>query len=339
MNKSPNRNLDALLIPTIASHSRQATPFDHADENNSYANLAALCAECGVDLHVTHFENLTSGTEGFAWNWKNSSWQLVGCPIPQLSLCYADLPQDFPKAIELQQALHAHPVTVVNALQLSDLLTDKLATYDLFSEHVPLTLNANDPDLLARLRGADCHPDLSIQNIFMKPRFGERGRGIYVTDLDDLAAHQAIRRMDYIVQPFLETNAGVPELDITGRHDLRMIICDGHIVLTYASMPAEGSYVSRCSHEIEIDMKQLPERLVDFATMVDDHLCHYGSRLYALDIGIGRSGKIWIYELNTMPGIVWDEKIPESKALFGKMQRILARWLCLNARPKNGAGK
>ncbi|MEM7588022.1 MAG: hypothetical protein AAF560_31830, partial [Acidobacteriota bacterium] len=285
---------NALLIATIVRRSPDSLPFASREENASYGHLAMLCAERGIDLHVTHFENLSGSARAFAWAWRWGSWKLVDLPLAELSLCYADLPQNYAAADAFRQALEAHPITLVNALPMSDLLTDKLATYRQFAAHVPLTWSADTPDLVDRLRAVQPHPDLSVDTLILKPRFGERGRGIHITDLESLASHPAGRYRDTIVQAFLETSSGIPELGIRERHDLRLILRDGEIVLAFARKPAESSDVRKCSQggrELPLAVADLPWRVTRFAAEIDARLSRFGPRLYSLDLGVGRSGK------------------------------------------------
>ena len=221
-------------------------------------------------------------------------------------------------------------IPVLNAFGLSDLLTDKLATHDHFEDLVPLTWSTETPDLVERLQAVRLHSDLSAEKLVLKPRFGERGRGIDFTQLHRLAESTALPHEDYILQAFLETCSGIPELDIEGRHDVRLILRDGEIALAFARLPASGSFISNCSQggrEIPLCVDDLQGRITDFAAVVDAQLSHFGSRLYSLDLGIGRSGKIWIYELNTMPGIVWDRRRSENMPLHREMHRTVADWL------------
>ena len=318
-----------LLIATIVRSSPQALPFETVDASSSYGHLAGLCAERGYDLCVTHYDNC-SGSKVLAWAWQNGSWHLTNLPLAKISLCYADLPDSFPGAKAFRRALESRSIPVVNALRLSDLLTDKLATHDFFEEHVPLTLRVDLPDLVDRLRDRRLHPDLSTGKLFLKPRYGERGKGLYVTDLAGLPGHPALGYADYILQAFLETRDGIPELGIHCRHDLRLIVCDGQVVLAFVRLPTGESLVSNCSQggrEVPLSVRRLPARIIRFACSVDARLQPFGPRLYSLDLGIGRTGKIWIYELNTMPGIVWDDLLPANKPLHQKMHRILANWL------------
>ena len=320
----------ALLIATIVHRSRGQTPFDDAAASSSYAHLAELLADYGIDLHLSHYANLVDEQHILAWNRRGSSWQAVHCHLGDLSLCYADLPVNFPEATELKQALGIHSMVIVNDLRLSDLFTDKLATWEFFPTLVPTTWNAGGHDVTARLHGDDLHPDLSLRKIFLKPRYGERSRGIRITGPNRLMEHLESGQPNYVIQPFLETHAGIPELGIQGRHDLRLILCNGEVVLAFVRVAAAGAYLCgfhQGGREIRVAPDRLPDRLLELAAMVDAQLAPYGPRLYSLDVGIGRSGKIWIYELNTMPGIVWDQQSAESRALHGKMHRIVAGWL------------
>ncbi|MEM7351753.1 MAG: hypothetical protein AAF657_13230 [Acidobacteriota bacterium] len=331
-----------LLIATIVGRSPEALPFAQGEENAAYGHLAALCAELGLDLHLAHHDNLSGKSSALAWSWRDGQWRPGQLPLAEVSLCYADLPPNFPRAGAFRQALEPLPMTIVNALPLSDLLTDKLATHEFFEDYVPPTWSAGRPGLVDHLRKVRLHSDISADKFFLKPRYGERGRGIYVTDLEGLAEHPALEACDYILQAFLETRCGIPELGIHERHDLRLILRDGEIVLAFARMPRAGSYVSNCSQggrEVPLAIERLPKRVTRFAADVDARLDHFGSRLYSLDLGLGPSGKIWIYELNTMPGIVWDDDKPENKPLHCNMHRILADWLAaapLQALPSSG---
>lgn len=326
----PQDRASVLLIATNVNRRPQPAPFDDAATADSHANLAGLCAALGLDLWLAHCASLRSEGAAVAWRWHGHRWQRMRCPLGEIDLAYADLPLGIPEARAFERALSAHSIPVVNDPRMSDCLTDKVATHDLFPNHVPTTWSAADPDLAQIVRQAELPADLDASRLFLKPRFGERGRGIFVTDLPGLSNHSVMGQADYIVQPFLETGSGIPELGIRGRHDLRLIVCNGRIELCFARQPGEGSYLSNCSQggrELPLEPDRLPVRVTELARRIDERLSGFGPRLYSLDIGIGRSGKLWIFELNTMPGIAWDEHKPENRPLHEKMHRIVARWL------------
>lgn len=307
---SDDKRLNVLLIVTIASRSRQMLPFHFDNENNSYAHLCSLCAAAGMNLYITHYDNVLPGSSVFSWIYQNDTWKLKNLDLSQVSLSYADLPPNEEKANVLRHILKKYHVRIVNDLQMSDCLTDKVLTYKMLSEFIPPTLDSNDPDVAIRLQEMPIHPDLSLEKLFLKPRFGERGKGIEIIDFSELVSASVLKKRQYIVQPLLESDAGIPELNIPGRHDLRLLLYNGEIIQFFARLPALHSYVSNKSHGGKLfyyDLHQLPEKFQALALRVDTRLQHYGPRFYSIDVGVGRSGKLWIYELNTMPGIVWEE--------------------------------
>lgn len=326
----PRRPASVLLIATNVRRDPQPSPFDDPATTDSYENLAVQCEALGLDLWLTHCANLRSERTALAWRRQRGRWRSAPCDLAEIDLAYADLPPSFPEARAFERALRSHSIPVVNDLRLSECATDKILTHELFPDHVPRTWSAAEPDLERVVRRAALHSDLDATRLLLKPRFGERGHGIFLVDPPGLSTHPAIGRRDYIVQPFLETNSGIPELGIRERHDLRLIVCDGRIELAFARLPESGSYLSNCSQggrELPLDPEDLPPRPTELAQRIDEHLSRFGPRLYSLDIGIGRSGKLWIFELNTMPGIAWDDRVPENRPLHESMHRLVARWL------------
>lgn len=328
--KPDNARANVLLIVTIASRSRQVLPFGTRDENDAYAHLSSLCAEAGMNLYISHFDNVLPDSSIFSWLYKDSSWQLKKLHLSQISLSYADLPPNEPQANALRKILLEYNVAIVNDLAMSDSLTDKLLTYQLFPELIPPTIDTCERNVAGKLREMSTHSDLSFEKLFLKPRFGERGKGISVFDFSDLISESVAKKREYIVQPFLESDAGIPELNIPGRHDLRMLVYNGEIIQLFARTPAANSYVSNyaCGGKIlHFEINQLPKKFRELALIVDERLRRYRPRLYSVDAGIGRSGKIWLYELNTMPGIVWEEEHMAHKPKYVRVHGVITEML------------
>lgn len=311
LKKANNTRLNALLIVTIASTSRQPKPFHFDNENNSYAYLSALCSEIGLDLHITHFKNYLPNSRIFSWTYREGEWILEEHPISEMHISYADLPQNFLEANNMRQLLIAENISITNELELSDCLTDKVATYHLLSEFMAPTFDVCEPNLMQSVSEMPLHSDLIREQLILKPRHGERGKGIEIIDLKDLNTPDVLNRTDYIIQPLIESSCGIPSLNIDGRHDLRMMICNGEILQFFVRIPTKDSFISNKRHGGTLfyyELSELPQQMVDLAKEVDKRLSQYSPRIYSIDVGVGKSGKIWIYELNTMPGIVWEEK-------------------------------
>ena len=192
--KSDNKRSNVLLIVTLASRSKQARPFNAENENDAYAHLSSLCAEAGMNLYITHYDNMLPGSRMFSWIYKDGSWKKEKLYIPRISLSYADLPPNEATANVLRKMLVKYDVKIVNDLQLSDCLTDKVSTYKMFPELIPPTFDTTDPDVAVSLRELSTHPDLSFERLILKPRFGERGKGIEIIDFSDLASTSVLKK-------------------------------------------------------------------------------------------------------------------------------------------------
>ena len=79
--------LQALLISTAANNFRYQAPFSTRDENTSYSHLAMRCLAHGIDLSVTHGDNLIGRHGASAWVWRGVAWRRVDLELEGISLC------------------------------------------------------------------------------------------------------------------------------------------------------------------------------------------------------------------------------------------------------------
>ena len=325
-NKDINGRHKVLLVVTLASRSEQAKPFSKENENGTYEHVSQLCEQEGIDLYVAHFANAINDSSVLSWCFKDGVWNMVELSASEIAVSYADLPQNFSDANELRNLLERHGVFFINDLQMSDALTDKVLTYELLPDFIPPTFDTSLPDLSARLKEASSHPDLRTDKIILKPRYGERGKGIEVIDFTEVDSTRVRNMEDYIVQPLMESDSGIPELGIPGRHDLRMLIYNGEIMDFFIRVAPTDTFICNQSHGGKISyfqLHELPEQFRGIAHEADQALRDYMPRYYSVDVGIGRSGKIWVYELNTMPGVVWNADATDKKRYVGMHKCIV----------------
>ena len=134
------------------------------------------------------------------------------------------------------------------------------------------------PNLSTRLLEASIHPDLRTDKIILKPRYGERGKGIEVISLSEVDNPRIQNMQDYIVQPLMESDSGIPELNIPGRHDLRMLIYNGEVMDFFIRVASDNNFICNQSHGGRISyfqLDELPERFRTIAREVDLTLCEY----------------------------------------------------------------
>ena len=111
---------------------------------------------------------------------------------------------------------------------------------------------------------------------------------------------------------------------------MRMLVYNGNIIQLFVRVPAPDYYISSYASGGKIlhyDIQQVPGRCREVALRIDERLNHHIPRLYSIDVGIGRSGKVWLYELNTMPGIVWEEENAADKTKYMHVHRKITEML------------
>lgn len=315
-----------LAITTLTSSTPQPKPFHKENENDTYAHISQLCEQEGIQLYIAHYANTVNESAVLCWTLKNGSWEMLELPASEITVSYADLPQNFSEANELRNLLERHGVFCINNLKMSDALTDKVLTYDLLPDLIPPTFDTSESALSNKLTDASKHPDLRTDKIILKPRYGERGKGIEVISLEEADSERVRNMEDYIVQPLMESDSGISELGIPNRHDLRMLIYNGEIMDFFVRVAPSETFICNQSHGGTIAyfrLDELPERFRAVAQEVDQSLKNYMPRYYSVDVGVGRSGKIWVYELNTMPGVVWNAAGTDKERYYGMHKSIV----------------
>lgn len=305
-----------LLIDLLISDNFSPVPFKNDDRNDSYLHLLQVMHASGCEMWVTHFNNINNDGGLFYWAADGGQWQMHVGHMDNVLLAYAELPPHYERSMEVRELLASWQIPVLNDLEMLDMATDKYSSYEMFAGDTPCTLSTDAADLAKRVQEMRTmqlkHSDLSAATLFLKPRYGMWAEGIHVLHEDT-----ALPEIEgpHVLQLFMESGNGVPEIGINSRHDMRLLIYNGEVFQFKVKVPQAGTYISNTQHRGELmyfELEQLPQYIKDFAKQIDSRLTHFHPRLYSLDIGIGLSGRIWIYELNTMPGLAWNSKNPPS---------------------------
>ncbi|MCK4550774.1 MAG: hypothetical protein KAT91_02380, partial [Candidatus Aenigmarchaeota archaeon] len=298
--------------------------------NQSYDHFLRCAEKKGIEIIIARYTDysMAKGHVRAGWKLTHGYWEKVGeTPV---EFVYDKFPATDEKTRAIKENLVERGIGIFNDPSLENFFKDKAATQDIFPDLVPYTLavNGTSDEMMAAIeevRGTNLHTDLSTNEIVMKPRRGHSGKGIFVID-DNYDILKSKEWQNYIVQPFLETSDGIPELGITGRHDLRVIIADGKPRQAYLRMPPEGGYISSMDFGGEIqyvNIEQIPSCFLDVVRTVDSELTSCKHKLYSIDMALGKSGKVWMYELNGKPGQVWDPSNPEDIEQTQKLHEII----------------
>lgn len=320
-----------LLVDLLANQAFTLNPYSNESRNIAYAHFVENAAEQGMEMMVTHFNNVSADGSFFYWTLYNGMWTLGTSNLDKIVLAYAEVPPHEPGAMHLREMLMVRGITVINDTRLLDIATDKVLSYEMFPQLIPYTVAVNHENLeaeVARLHNMQVtDADLSNHILFLKPRFGLMGDGIHIlekdTPLPDIEG-------EYILQLFLESCNGIPELGIESRHDMRLFIYNGKVVQFKVRMPREHGFV--CNHTYKGDtsyfeLEELPESVASFAEEIDKSFCYMYPRLYSIDIGFSKNENIRVYEFNTMPGLAWKRNDEQGKYYSLQMQDIVLKML------------
>lgn len=186
---------------------------------------------------------------------------------------------------------------VINDPALDELATNKWKTYEMFVDlHAPSRLleTANDWEKAQK--------ELTSDVLVIKPIAGYGGENITIAPRSALANFEP--PLPGIAQEFVDTSHGIPGI-VDGKHDLRVIMINEQIGLSYIRTPPEGGMkanVSQGGKEIEVMTESIPKEALKIITAVDAKLKKFRSRIYTVDMGRDTSGKWYVFELNTKPG-------------------------------------
>ncbi|MFB6182570.1 MAG: RimK family alpha-L-glutamate ligase, partial [Candidatus Nanohaloarchaea archaeon] len=161
--------------------------------------------------------------------------------------------------------------------------------------------------------------------ILLKPRYDFGGRGIEVySDIED------VDRFDkgdenLLVQRFIDSSKGIPEMDIEGLHDLRIIFVSDEPVLSYVRQPKNG-YISNenLGGSINyVEIEDIPEKAFEVTEVVKDCFDEYKPNLYTVDLIFDNGGEAHILELNSKPGTGFHSEETRKDYEYPLMVRIV----------------
>ena len=312
---------------------KEGLPFSSVENNDSFAHLIQIGEAKGISMTVTHFDNYEDGSVSEAWTYNKNSWIKKGAK--QVEFIWDRCNISYKQRKKLNEN---HGITVFNNPDLMALCRDKKANYDLAPEFVipTETVNGSVDDIVAKIeaiKDKPLHSDLNPDKIVLKPRFEYEGKGILGIRRNEYDRLRTIENKSYLVQPFLETSGGIDELEIQGRHDLRIIVLNGKPILSYARLAKKGQFISGVKYGAAmkyVNIADIGSQFMDVVCQVDNKLKRFNPRMYSVDLGKGKD-KTWIFELNGFPSVVWEPDdemdIKKTKEMHKKIVHTLAEYV------------
>jgi hypothetical protein len=212
-------------------------------------------------------------------------------------------------------------VAVVNSPAFVELTNCKARVYEQFGHLQPFTELCHDRaqlELALRMTSSN----LAV----VKVPTGEGGEGVGIGSPEAILAKVLGWPYPLLVQEFMDTSIGVPELGVEGYHDLRVKIIDGRVVGGTIRQPKPGEY--RANFKIggkstQLSRHDIPPAALELTKEVDSH---FGDepRHYALDCGNTTAG-YQLIELNPWPGLAPSGFSPTSAYIMKELTASLVR--------------
>ena len=267
-------------------------PFDHADYVQAYHEVAKGVEDRGARFHIVRDAATFRGGNRFEGHWEFDGAAFVRREEGvALDLVYDKGYKNVFKGDASTRFL--------NDPSLDRVCVDKRETAKMFPRFSPKTAEARDrAELEAMMR------DWPSATAVAKPVDGAEAKGVVIgSPAEVLAAEHAF---PLLVQEYVDTSGGIPGI-IDGVGDLRTILVDGEIALTYSRKAKEGSLISNVSKggkEIEVLPGNRPPEAMDIVMAVDAAFAPMSKhRVFCVDLARDVSGRWYIIELNSKPGL------------------------------------
>lgn len=188
---------------------------------------------------------------------------------------------------------------LLNDPTLDRICVDKRETARVFPQYSPKTTEVKTRgELEAAMQG------WTAPIAVAKPVDGAEAKGVVIGSPADVLA--ANHEFPLLVQQYVDTSGGIPGI-VEGVGDLRTILIDGAVALTYARRAREGTLISNVSKggkEIEVLPENRPKDAMDIVMAVDSAFASMSKhRVFCVDLGRDADGRWYIIELNSKPGL------------------------------------
>ena len=182
---------------------------------------------------------------------------------------------------------------------LDRVCVDKRETVAMFPDLSPKTTEVKNRKQLEHAMKAWTAP-MAVA----KPVDGAEAKGVVIGSPNEIIASE--HEFPVIIQQYVDTSGGIPGI-IDGVGDLRTILIDGEVALTYARRAKAGTLISNVSKggaEIEVLPENRPADAMAIVRAVDERFKPLSKhRVFCVDLGRDADGKWYIIELNSKPGL------------------------------------
>ena len=187
----------------------------------------------------------------------------------------------------------------LNSRELDHICVDKRETARMFPDYSPKTSVVHSRGELETAMAS-----WTSAMAVAKPIDGAEAKGVVIGPPVHILAVEHV--FPLLLQEYVDASGGIPGI-IEGVGDLRTIMIDGEVALTYARRAKTGSLISNVSKggvEIEVLPDRRPSDVIAIAKDVDSRFKPLSKhRVFCVDCARDASGRWYIIELNSKPGL------------------------------------
>ena len=329
---------------------RAKTPFKQDGVSSSYnvvyGYFLEICRRNGLRAALTTSADVVGPGECSSyWTYTDKRW------IRTKGRCRAEVIFDkfSPTRAKIKRArqllFSSDRIRPFNDPELFAIFFDKLQTYESLSGFAIPTLALLGGDRssvstackqLTNMQDESMIADFDDE-IVLKDRFGAGGRRVYKfgsSETDKIVATLARHPNNmFVIQPLAKFDQGFIHEGRRSPVDIRLIFLRGKIVQTYIRIAKTDDF--RCNEHQGgklkyIAISAIPDTVIKQAYLVAEKLDKEQS-FFALDFIVCNSGRVYLLEGNTGPGLDWNLDLPKNEKEAKRLIRLVVGDLRLMA--------
>ena len=245
-----------------------------------------------------------------AWAFRDGKWIKIKKPFkPDLiydKICSKRDYELFEKKIKIAQK-----VKVLNNPIFRTITDNKIAQYMLFREYMPDSfIVSNKKELDSALN------KISSKKAVVKPLYGSGGFGIIIDEKKKIKKTSFIYPV--LVQEFIISNKGIPGFSKKREiSDLRLVFMSHKLRYALSRIAKKGSLFTNLhqgASGVMVPKDKIPKSINNMVKNIIKRLSVFPYAQYSLDFVFADSGRPYLIEMNTTPGVdlitvLGDEKI------------------------------
>lgn len=310
-----------VLILYTSHDAGTGVPFSDRKYQRCYETLYTLGETFGLHLCRAPLDWYDAKEDVFrdSWEFVDGAWRLSGPVKP-------DLVYDKTSG---RSALDETRALIISRYRFMDdpaftlFANNKYETSRALPQHFKPYQKLSDREELLNFLEA-----FTDERIVIKPVVGSGGQGVHIVTKEE--AIKLDLTFPIIAQEFIDSSHGIPGITDT-YHDLRMVFIGDELVYAYVRTPKDGSFLANIAQGGSMKIIPTDELPQTLSALIDDTrklFARFPQKTYTIDVIFDETGRPWIIEFNTMPGMFFpSEEDAAMRRVYTRLLEELRRFL------------